>query len=259
MPGAPAPTTAATGTPAFACDSHGRLTVWTRAAERLLHIRAAGALGRRCHDVVAGRDVLGHATCREEGPIRAMARRHQHVRPFRLDVFEESGTTPALRVSIVASGRPGAEPSLIHVIEPITEGPIPRIAEEFHQPVTSPTRVRLDHLTRAAYHCRCLTEEQRKSIIRADRARSHPEMRALRGAPAAARCGEKRSSPAVRVAPELMAGSLSRPCRRPGVPPPPRRLLCPTHWADLTWCRPTRFGACPCSAVSVERSEETGG
>jgi PAS domain-containing protein len=61
-------------TPALATDGHGQVVFWNRAAERVLGRISNRALGRRCYDVMGGRDVFGNRFCYEVSVRRSTGR-----------------------------------------------------------------------------------------------------------------------------------------------------------------------------------------
>lgn len=140
--------TTATRTAAFTTGPDGILMGLNRAAEQLLEIRIAEALGRKCHEVMAGRDLFGNSYCVDGCPISRMARHGAAIRPFRLDVANPSGESLALRVSVVAvGGTPRAGPCLVHFLEPVAEGPLGCLEADLDESFPGARDRRLDHQT----------------------------------------------------------------------------------------------------------------
>jgi DNA-binding CsgD family transcriptional regulator len=104
---------------AVASDASGHVVFWNRAAEALLGRTAAAALGRRCYEVLDGRDGFGNRFCYENCPVLSMCRRDEHVREFSLSV-QGAGTRQELSVTILKV--PGARPDgfrLVHLMQPV--------------------------------------------------------------------------------------------------------------------------------------------
>lgn len=112
---------AASETPAMATDLVGHVVFWNRAAEKLFGRPAAQVLGRRCYDILGGRDVFGNRFCHENCSVVSMSRKAEAVRGFELMVASAAPKQEqALRVTVLKV--PGARSelfTLVHVLEPI--------------------------------------------------------------------------------------------------------------------------------------------
>jgi DNA-binding CsgD family transcriptional regulator len=106
---------AAWGLPAFAVDESLRILFWNRGAERLFGRSPAQALGRRCFDVVAGRDVFGNRYCHAGCPVVAMVRRGERVRSFEI-VDVRSPEDGERRLWVTIAKLPGARPGLARIL-----------------------------------------------------------------------------------------------------------------------------------------------
>ena len=71
-----------TRTPAFSRAVDGVITVWNRRAEKLLAVPAESVVGRRCHEVMAGRDMFGNDYCCAECASWRMAASGRQVHPI---------------------------------------------------------------------------------------------------------------------------------------------------------------------------------
>ena len=109
--------------PAFATDSRERIVFWNRGAAAVLGRRSEEALGRRCFEVVCGRDVFGNRLCYQNCTVSAMARASEPVSGFELRVPPPGAGAPAL-VHVTILRVPGPRPdlfTLVHVLQPIDE------------------------------------------------------------------------------------------------------------------------------------------
>jgi len=112
---------ASSDTPAMATDVGGHLVFWNRAAERLFARPAAQVLGRRCYDVLAGRDVFGNRFCHENCCVVSMSRKGEAVQGFEVTVGSSAPKQDqTLNVTILKV--PGARPelfTLVHIMQPV--------------------------------------------------------------------------------------------------------------------------------------------
>jgi DNA-binding CsgD family transcriptional regulator len=121
--------------PAFATDSRDRIVFWNRGMADLLGRRSDEALGRRCYETVAGRDVFGNRFCYANCPVTATLREGDPVCGFELKV-PISGSDRAVGVTILKI--PGVRPdlfTLVHIFQPIAEeGRLSRMLERLAAP-----------------------------------------------------------------------------------------------------------------------------
>jgi DNA-binding CsgD family transcriptional regulator len=89
----------------------------------LLGHRAADVLGKKCYEILQGRDVFGNRFCHEHCAIRSMADRHEPVRHWQLFVRGASGQRvhASLCVFVLFGGR--SDYALVHLLEPCLERP----------------------------------------------------------------------------------------------------------------------------------------
>jgi DNA-binding CsgD family transcriptional regulator len=107
-------------TPAVATDAAGHILFWNRAAERLLSRPGRELLGRRCFDVLAGRDVFGNRFCHENCAVVSMGRRGEAVQGFEMVLTAPAKQEQSLNVTILKV--PGSRPelfTLVHLFQPI--------------------------------------------------------------------------------------------------------------------------------------------
>jgi DNA-binding CsgD family transcriptional regulator len=107
-------------TPALATDTGGHIVFWNRAAERLLGRPTNQVLGRRCYDVLGGRDVFGNRFCHENCSIVSMSRKGEPVQGFEIVLGSSPKQEQSLNVSVLKI--PGSRPetfTLVHILQPI--------------------------------------------------------------------------------------------------------------------------------------------
>lgn len=107
-------------TPALATDIGGHIVFWNRAAERLLGRPTNQVLGRRCYDVLGGKDVFGNRFCHENCSVISMSRKGEPVQGFEIVTGSSPKQEQALNVSIVKI--PGSRSelmTLVHILQPI--------------------------------------------------------------------------------------------------------------------------------------------
>jgi len=111
---------------AFASDESARITVWNQAAEALLGHEAKRVVGKRCFDVMRGRDLFGNRFCGENCAVRKMQRHGEPIHPYEFKVMNRSGELVKAKCSVIIA--PNVRPrcfNLIHLIELL--GPAPEI------------------------------------------------------------------------------------------------------------------------------------
>jgi DNA-binding CsgD family transcriptional regulator len=107
-------------TPALATDIGGHVVFWNRAAEKLLGRPTSQVLGRRCYDVLGGRDVFGNRFCHENCSVLSMSRKGESVQPFEIVLPSTPKQEQALNISLLRI--PGTRPdtfTLVHLFQPI--------------------------------------------------------------------------------------------------------------------------------------------
>jgi len=57
----------------FAIDGQQKVLFWNRAAESMTGIASSRAVGRRCHEVLKGHDLMGRQFCKPGCPLSALA------------------------------------------------------------------------------------------------------------------------------------------------------------------------------------------
>jgi PAS domain S-box-containing protein len=107
-----------TGDPGFVSDQDGRVSVWNAAAEQLLGYPAKSVVGRRCHEVIRGRDLFGNLFCHGKCSLREMVHRKEKIQGFRLAIRSESGETISATCSVLAvyKSKPRVACDIVHLL-----------------------------------------------------------------------------------------------------------------------------------------------
>ena len=84
-----------------AVSPDGRITLWNRAAERILGYSAREAVGKPCCDVFAGRDDDGNRLCYQGCPIMTLAGMGEPIQSFEMRTQNKAGQRVWLSVSIL--------------------------------------------------------------------------------------------------------------------------------------------------------------
>jgi len=106
----------------FAIDSADRVVLWNKRAEELLGKPARAVLGKRCYDVIGGRDAQGNIYCYRNCPVAYQARekRSEPVARFPLQVRTGNGEARWVEMSLFAI--PSYHPALSTVVHVVREG-----------------------------------------------------------------------------------------------------------------------------------------
>ncbi len=146
-------------TPALATDIGGHIVFWNRAAERLLGRPTNQVLGRRCYDVLGGKDVFGNRFCHENCSVVSMTRKGEAVQGFEIVLGNSPKQEQNVNVSILKI--PGSRPelfTLVHILQSIDRpgrltralerlgaqrSSSPAVSADGWEPVASPASVSL--------------------------------------------------------------------------------------------------------------------
>jgi PAS domain S-box-containing protein len=82
--------------------SYGTITLWNRAAERILGYPARDVVGRKCCDVFAARDEHGNRLCYPGCRVTTLVRMQEPVQHFEMLTEARGGRTAWLDVSVIA-------------------------------------------------------------------------------------------------------------------------------------------------------------
>jgi len=113
---------ARSGEAVFAIDSSDRIILWNKKCEEMLGKPARSVLGKRCYDVMAGRDENGNIYCYRNCPVAYQAREKSNdpVQRFQLSVDTGKGGRRSLEISLFAI--PSYHPALSTVVHVLREG-----------------------------------------------------------------------------------------------------------------------------------------
>lgn len=105
----------------FAIDSSDRIVLWNKRCEELLGRPARAVLGKRCYEVLAGRDAQGNIYCYRNCPVAFQAREKQThpVARFPLQVPTGNGGERWVEMSLFAI--PSYHPALSTVVHIVRE------------------------------------------------------------------------------------------------------------------------------------------
>jgi DNA-binding CsgD family transcriptional regulator len=113
---------ARSGQAVFAIDSSDRIILWNKKCEELLGKPARSVLGKRCYDVMGGRDENGNIYCYRNCPVAYQAREETKdpVQRFQLSVETGKEGRKAFEVSMFAI--PSYHPALSTVVHVLRDG-----------------------------------------------------------------------------------------------------------------------------------------
>jgi PAS domain S-box-containing protein len=107
-----------TSDPTFAVDSEGYITAWNAGAESLFGSQATDALGKRCGELLQGRDECGQV-CANNCTIRQAIDQRHTIGNFDLEVQTVAGRQWC-NVSVLSAEDTGStRPVAIHVVRPV--------------------------------------------------------------------------------------------------------------------------------------------
>jgi PAS domain S-box-containing protein len=104
----------------FVVDSEQRIVRWNAAAERILGHPSNEVLGRRCYEVVAGREDTVRRHCRKNCPVLVNALRGRQVRDYDLLCTTPTGDSKWLNFSIVVPAGGTTRGFALHLFRDVT-------------------------------------------------------------------------------------------------------------------------------------------
>ena len=121
------------GEAAFAIDAADHIVYWNGACEKLLGHPARDVLGKRCHDVIAGRDLYGNMYCFRNCPVAHQARESEEntVNDFKLIIRDGDGVDRQIVVSLFSIPAVRASlSSIVHVLRESENAPATDLEQE---------------------------------------------------------------------------------------------------------------------------------
>jgi PAS domain S-box-containing protein len=103
----------------MAVDPSGRIILWNHAAEALVGYAAAEVLGRRCYEILGGRDDHGNVLCHLNCHVLTMAKHSEPAHAYDLMTHVKDGTERWLNVSTVLVPAPGGH-IVVHLFRDVT-------------------------------------------------------------------------------------------------------------------------------------------
>jgi len=149
------------GDPLFTFDTDLRLLSWNRAAEELTGVPAGDAVGRRCWEILGGRDEAGATVCHAGCSYARLARDGWPVPCHDLTIRTESGRRRVAISTIALRG--GERPLFAHVVLAGAEAP-----DEVPTPPPSTDERAPDLTPRQREILRRLSEGQPAKVIARD-------------------------------------------------------------------------------------------
>jgi PAS domain S-box-containing protein len=149
----------------FAIDSADRIVLWNKRAEELLGRPARTVLGKRCYDVLAGRDAQGNIYCYRNCPVAYQAREKtaEPVSRFPLQVQSGNGAERKwVEMSLFAV--PSYHPALSTVVHIVREGNKPSSLEKKLEKESEPARDPLWPMTSSEGEPVALTEREQEVL-----------------------------------------------------------------------------------------------
>ena len=125
---------ARSATAAFAVDPSDRIIYWNQGAEKLLGLTADQAIGRACHEVIAGHDPFGNLYCSAHCPIMSMMKVGVTPEPFCMDVKKRDPKRIKLRIRTVAFPESGPNfTALVHLLDPDDDQRLEKLVTELRE------------------------------------------------------------------------------------------------------------------------------
>ncbi|HEY1252688.1 MAG TPA: LuxR C-terminal-related transcriptional regulator [Thermoanaerobaculia bacterium] len=113
---------ARSGDAVFAIDSSDRIILWNRKCEEMLGRPARAVLGKRCYDVIGGRDENGNVYCYRNCPVAHQARDLPQDPVHRFQLSMEAGDGKRKMVDVSLFAIPSFHPALSTVVHVLRDG-----------------------------------------------------------------------------------------------------------------------------------------
>lgn len=110
------------GDGAYVVNRKQRITLWNRPARQMLGFSARDTLGRPCHEVMGGKDLLGNCLCQQACRTMRLAQRRGQVKNFNMATKKKGGRKVDLNFSIIVIPGKGKEPrAVVHLFREIQQ------------------------------------------------------------------------------------------------------------------------------------------
>src|SRR6266581_2406250 len=113
---------ARSGEAVFAIDSADRVILWNKKCEDLLGKPARAVLGKRCYEVIGGRDENGNIYCYRNCPVAYQARERPKEPVNRFQLAVEVGKSGPKWFEVSLFVIPSYHPALSTVVHVVREG-----------------------------------------------------------------------------------------------------------------------------------------
>lgn len=105
----------------YATDPDGIILLWNQSAEEILGFQKEEVIGKRCYELLVGRDSAGNLLCFKGCAVLTMASRHQPIRNYNSEMMTKDRRKIWLNTSILlVSGRGWGSPMSVHLFRPIS-------------------------------------------------------------------------------------------------------------------------------------------
>ena len=108
------------GDGAFVIAGDGKITLWNRAAEKILGYTAREAVGRPCCELFVGRDDSGNRLCYTGCHVMTLVKMGDPVQSFDMQTRTKTGRSLWLNVSVIAFPSGADGPRTIHLFRDVT-------------------------------------------------------------------------------------------------------------------------------------------
>lgn len=117
---------ARSGEAVFAIDSSDKIILWNKKCEELLGRTARSVLGKKCYDVIGGRDASGNVYCYRNCPVAYQSREKPKDPVQRFPLSVEVGKSGQQWFDVSLFAIPSYHPALstvVHVVRPENKKP----------------------------------------------------------------------------------------------------------------------------------------
>lgn len=110
--------------PAYLCSTKGKILSWNAAAEKIMGIDEAHAVGMNCYDLIRGKDIFGNRFCDKNCPIQKMLLRRERLHPFVLNILTASNESIKVRIFVfIMPYKSSGSKALLHILSPEEDSP----------------------------------------------------------------------------------------------------------------------------------------